>query len=51
MKWAAFKKKETFEIIDKNSIDLSNILLLMWVFNYKFDLNRFLAQFKAQICV
>jgi hypothetical protein len=49
--WTALEKKETFEIVEKNHIDINGILPLMWVFDYKLDLNGYLAQYKARICV
>jgi len=49
--WAALEKKDTFEIIEKSRIDINGILPLMWVFDYKLDLNGYLARYKARICV
>jgi hypothetical protein len=49
--WAALEKKGTFEIIEKSSIDINDILPLMWVFDYKLDLNGYLNRYKARICV
>ena len=46
----ALFKKETFKYTDKSQIDIL-LLLLIWVFIYKFDQDRYLLKHKARLVV
>src|SRR5947207_14928453 len=48
-KYSALEHHNTFHHICRTEI-ISKTLSLMWKFNYKFDTDRFLIKFKAQIC-
>ena len=43
------KEKGTFQVVLKS--DGLFIILLTWVFDYKFDHNGYLVRYKARICV
>ena len=41
--------KGTFEYIDKSKANTKQLLLLMWVFTYKFDQDGYLIKHKARL--
>jgi Reverse transcriptase (RNA-dependent DNA polymerase) len=45
------KRRGTFKIIPKEETSNKQILLLKWVFKYKFDSDGYLQKLKAQLCV
>jgi Reverse transcriptase (RNA-dependent DNA polymerase) len=46
----SLEKRETFKWVPKEAIQ-SALLLLLWVFIYKFDTDAYLTNFKARLCV
>jgi hypothetical protein len=47
----ALNNKETFQIVAKSGVPPHGVLPLTWIFDYKFDHNGYLTQYKARICV
>ena len=45
------KRRETFKTILKEEASNEQILLLKWVFKYKFDSNGYLQKLKAQLYI
>ena len=47
------KRKDTYKTITQKEFNAQDneVLLLLWVFKYKFDNKGYLIKYKARICV
>jgi hypothetical protein len=45
------KRQGIFKIVPKEEASNEQILLLKWVFKYKFDSDGYLQKLKARLCV